>query len=92
MKKKKPKKRKLAGLEVFAAEVYRHKSLMQESKRNVLQCQFVKKSPIGRPPKVCLLCNSASLPVKLMHSYIRTYFLVLLLDLLHDFLQYHQTA
>lgn len=58
LKKKKPKKRKFAGLEVFAAEVYRHKSLMQDSKRNVLQCQFVKKSPIGRPPKVCLLCNS----------------------------------
>ncbi|KAL0050832.1 hypothetical protein WJX82_008034 [Trebouxia sp. C0006] len=51
MKKKKPKKRKFAGLEVFAAEVHRHKSRMQESKRNVLQCQFVKKSPIGRPPK-----------------------------------------
>ncbi|KAL0017920.1 hypothetical protein WJX77_000340 [Trebouxia sp. C0004] len=51
LKKRKPKKRKFAGLEVFAAEVYRHKSLMQESKRNVLQCQFVKKSPIGRPPK-----------------------------------------
>ncbi len=58
LKKKKPKKRKFAGLEVFAAEVYRHKSLMQESKRNVLQCQFVKKSPIGRPPKVCLMINS----------------------------------
>ena len=55
LKKKKPKKRKYAGLEAFAAEVYRHKQLALESKRNVLQCHFVKKPPMGRPHKVSLL-------------------------------------
>lgn len=53
LKKKKPKKRKYAGLEAFAAEVYRHKELAREARRNVLQCQMVKKGPLGRPPKVC---------------------------------------
>lgn len=71
LKKKKPKKRKFAGLEVFAAEVYRHKSLMQESKRNVLQCQFVKKSPIGRPPKVCLRCNNSTLSASQADAYVK---------------------
>jgi len=79
LKKKKPKKRKFAGLEVFAAEVYRHKSLMQDSKRNVLQCQFVKKSPIGRPPKVCLLYNSTFCQAGALINRI----LVLLLGLQH---------
>lgn len=52
LKKKKPKKRKYAGLDAFAAEVYRHKELAQEAHRDVLQCQVVKKGPLGRPPKV----------------------------------------
>ena len=52
LKKKKPKKRKYAGLDAFAAEVYRHKELAQGARREVLQCQVVKKGPIGRPPKV----------------------------------------
>lgn len=53
LKKKKPKKRKYAGLEIFAAEVHRHKRMARDSTRNILQCHLVKKSPMGRPPKVC---------------------------------------
>lgn len=52
LKKKAPKKRKLAGFEVFAAEVAKHKRLVLESRGNGLHCLFGKTSPIGRPPKV----------------------------------------
>lgn len=50
LKKMKPKKRKYAGLEAFAAEVWRHKRLALEARQNVLQSQIVKK--LGRPIKV----------------------------------------
>lgn len=55
LKKKKPKKRKLAGFEVFAAEVAKHKQLALEAHSNALQCHFGKRSPIGQPHKVSIL-------------------------------------
>ena len=55
LKKKKPKKRKLAGFEVFAAEVAKHKQLALEAHSNALQCHFGKRSLEGRQPKVSFL-------------------------------------
>ena len=56
LKKKRPKKRKYAGLEAFAAEVHRQKQLA-ESKYDVLQSQDDKKSPISKPKVTLLLCH-----------------------------------
>lgn len=52
LKKRKPKKRKLAGFEVFAADVAKHKRVALESRSNLLQRRFSRSSPVGRPPKV----------------------------------------
>ena len=54
LKKKKLKKRKLAGFEVFAADVAKHKDIALESRNNPLQRQLSRDSPPGRPPKVCV--------------------------------------
>ena len=59
LKKKKLKKRKLAGFEVFAADVAKHKRIALESRSNLLQRHFSRTSPLGRPPKVCV-CLSVS--------------------------------
>ena len=58
LKKKKLKKRKLAGFEVFAAEVAKHKRIALESRSNLLHRHFSRNSPVGRPPKVrvCVEC------------------------------------
>lgn len=52
LKKKKLKKRKLAGFETFAAEVAKHKRFALEARRHVLQRHFSRTSPVGRPSKV----------------------------------------
>ena len=52
LKKRKPKKRKLAGFEVFAADVAKHKRIALEARSNLLQRRSSRNSPIGRPPKV----------------------------------------
>lgn len=70
LKKKKPKKRKYAGLEAFAAEVHRHKQLVLDAKHKAQLALEDRKSPAKpkvtpspprHPPAPCLFLKLASL-------------------------------